>query len=404
MISLDSMRETNVPVSTGRVLDTYRKTQAEVRGALTLDDAQWVRIGALLENACLLPVEHRRAHLDAVVAGVRMTLGPERWAEGHHVDPDRPADDRLLQGRFRTYCEVVEDAGALALADAMLSAYVNADPAVDTLERARVEAVRARLAWKAADLDVATERYRRVAMEARRERSDELRVRALIGQAIVARLRGNYPRSRECGRRAALLAERRGMRRLAAGAYQTLTVSFAVARDFGTALAHGWRAYLHSVGDPTMESEALAIVGQLFLDIGHPVPAAAALRAVVARAPADRILLPSLGGLAVAAARTGARDIVTWAQNFITSRAIGGATPYNIASAQLDLAAAWDELEVPKLAAEARRRALELALEHHFHEIAHHAEERAVVTAPAPQTLSANAEEVADAVLHLVEV
>lgn len=400
---LDNMRKTNVPLRPGRVLDAYRQTQAEVRGALAADDAQWMRVGVLLENACLLPSEQRDAHLAAVVEGVRTTLGPECWAEGHRVDPMRPASDRSLIGRFRTYCEIVEDAGALMLSDAMLEAYVNAVPEVDAIERGRVEAVRARLAWKAGDLDAATERYRRVAAVGRRERSDELKVRALIGQAIVARVSGNYPRTRELAKRAATLAERLQMRRLAAGAYQVLTVGFAVARDFSTSLSHGWRSYEHSIGDSTMESEALAIVGQLFLDMGHPVPAAAAFRAVISRAPADRILLPSLGGLAIAGARTGSRAIVTRAQEIVTTRAQAGATSYNVASTQLDLARAWEELRVPQRAEVARRLALAIALEHRFHEIAHHAEALEVTTAPARLPLSTDAEEVADAVLHLVE-
>ena len=385
----------------GRVLDAYRRTQAEVRHAIASDDAEWVRVGALLENASLLPVDQRGAHLAAAADSVRATLGPERWATGHRVDPVRPASDRSLAGRFRAYCEIVEDAGALALADAMLDAYVGADPGVDVIERGRVEAVRARLAWKAGDFDAATERYRRVAAVGRREHSDELAVRALMGQSIVARQLGNYPRVRERAARAAAIAERRGMTRLAATACQVLTVGFAVARDFGTAVTHGWRAYQHGVGDPILEAEALGIIGQLFLDMGHPEPAAAAFRAIISRAPADRILLPSLGGLAVAASRMGARDTVAWVEDRIESRIRAGATPYCIASAQLDLAIAWNELDAPAHADEARRGALALAVEYRFHEIAHHAAERQATTAPARESLSTNVEEVADAVLHL---
>lgn len=386
------------------MLDAYRQTQAEVRGVLVADDAQWVRVGALLENACLLPPDQRQRHLDAAMESVRATLGTERWNAGHRVDPARPVTDRSLVGRFRTYCEIVEDAGALKLADAMLAAWVDADPAIDAIERWRVEAVRARLAWKSGDLDAATERYRRVAAAGRRERSDELKVRALIGQSIVARNLGNYPRVRERAQRAATLAERRGMRRLAAGAYQMLTVGLAVARDFESALASGWHSYLRSIGDHIMEAEALAIVGQLFLDMGHPEPAAAAFRTIISRAPTDRLLVPSLGGLAMAAARMGKHDTVSWAEDVIASRMRAGATPYTSASAQLDLAMAWEELGVASRAAEARRRAMAIALEHHFHEIAHHAAERQLATAPVPETLSTNAEEVADAVLHLAAV
>jgi tetratricopeptide (TPR) repeat protein len=386
------------------VLDAYRQTQAEVRAALEDEGARWIQVGALLENACLLPADQRELHLAAVVDSVRATLGPEQWAEGHRVDPVRPASDRSLVGRFRAYCEIVEDAGALALADAMLDAYENADPSADVIERARDEAVRARLAWKAGNLDAATERYRRVAAVGRREGSDELKVRALIGQAIVARVSGNYPRVREISRRAVALAERHQMRRLAATAYQMLTIGHAVAGEFGTAVTHGWQAYLHGTGDPILESEALQIIGQLFLDMGHPAPAAAAFRTIISRAPTDRFLLPSLGGLAVAASRTGALGTVSWVQDVISSRVRAGAMPYAVASAQLDLATAWDELGDQLRAKDARRSALSIALEHRFHEIAHHAAERQMVTPPAPEPLSSNAEDVADAVLHLAAV
>jgi len=391
-----------VPFRPGRVLDAFRQTQSEVRTALETSAAQWMRVGAMLENACMLPPDQREMHLRSAMDSVRAALGAEQWAEGHHVDPMRPASESSLVGRFRTYCEIVEDAGALALSDAMLDAYVHADPTVDAVECGRVEAVRARLAWKAGDLEAATERYRRVAAAGRRERSDELTVRALIGQAIVARVSGNYPRVRERAQKAVALAERRQMRRLAAGAHQILTVAFAVARDFDVAVSHGWRSYEHSIGDPTMESEALAIIGQLFLDIGHPTPAAAAFRAVISRSPSDRLLLPSLGGLALAGARMGSWETVTRAQEIVTARAAAGATPYNVASTALDLARAWAELQVSQRAEEARGTALAIAVEHRFHEIAHHAEALEITEAPARLPLSTDAEEVADAVLHLV--
>lgn len=386
------------------MLDAYRQTQAEVRGALAEDDAEWVRVGALLENACLLPPDQRELHLAAVRESVRATLGEARWVEGHRMDPEPPVNDGSLEGRIRTYCEIVEDAGALTLADAMLAAYVEADPAISALERARVEAVRARLAWKAGELDVATERYRRLKAVARRERSDELRVRALLGEAIVARQRGNYPRSRELAMRAASLSERRGMHRLAAVSYQTLTVPAAKSGDLGSALVFGWRAYVHATGDPILESETLSNIGQIFLDLGHPVPATAAFRAVLARALSDRVLIPALGGLAMAAARTGDSDVVEWAQREVDARGRAGATPYVVASAQLDLVRAWTELNVHERAESARLAALAIGHEHRFHEIIHYAEAPIVVARPVRQDLPTNAEEVADSVLHLAGV
>jgi hypothetical protein len=218
----------------------------------------------------------------------------------------------------------------------------------------------------------------------------------------VARLRGNYPRSRERAKRAATLAERLGMHRLAAVSYQILMVPVALARDFGTALVYGWRAYLHASGDQTMEAEMLGNIGQLFLDAGHPAPATAAFRAVITRAPSDRVLVPALGGLAMAASRTGHPDVVQGVEREIAARARGGATPYVVASAQLDLARAWEELQIPERAESARRQALAIALEHQFHAIIHHAESAIVIVTPVRQALPPSAEEVADSVLHLV--
>ena len=151
-----------------------------------------------------------------------------------------------------------------------------------------------------------------------------------------------------------------------------------------------------------MESETLSNIGQLFLDIGHPVPASAAFRAVIARASSDRVLIPALGGLAMAASRTGDRHVVEWVRREIAARARAGATPYVVASAQLDLVRAWSELNAHERAEAARRLALAIALEHRFHEIIHHAEAPVVVERPVRQELPASAEAVADSVLQLV--
>jgi hypothetical protein len=104
----------------------------------------------------------------------------------------------------------------------------------------------------------------------------------------------------------------------------------------------------------------------------------------------------------VAASRTGDREVVAWVQREVASRARAGATPYVVASARLDLARAWANLQLPERAESARREALAIALEHRFHEFVHHAEAAFVAAAPARQVLSASAEEVADSVLELV--
>jgi tetratricopeptide (TPR) repeat protein len=234
--------------------------------------------------------------------------------------------------------------------------------------------VRARLAWKSGALDVASERYRRVAAAARRLRSDELRVRAWIGESIVARLRGNYPASRSHGGKAAGLAEQAGFRRLASVAHQSLMVSICVAGDYEAAIGHGWQAFLYAAGNDPMECAALGNLGQVLLEAGHPETATSAFRAVLRRQPLPRIVLPALSGLALAAARCGRDSTVEQVRGELLVRMQAGATPYDTATVMLDLARAYATIGDTQQARGYRQHALELALAHGFHEIQHHAD------------------------------
>jgi hypothetical protein len=354
------------------VLDAYRA--AASRMAVGLDDGSWAKVGMLLEHAALLASDERHRHLAVVTATVRESIGAAAWHTGHATDPSRELADDSLESRLRVYAEAIEEAGAPDVADAILAAWLRADERVSPLERGRVESVRARLAWKQGDLEIAAERYRRVAGAAQQLDSDELRVRALIGETLLARMRGNFPESRAKGNDAAALAERAGLRGLASLAHQTLIVVDAVAGAFAEAIEHAWSAFLFAGGHEAMECAALGNVGQLFLDAGHPATAVAAFRAVIRRRPAARVLLPALGGLAVASARLGATDDLARAATEIAERTAAGAAPYDAATVMLDLAGAYAIVHDKLRARSFERRARELAQQHGFHEIEHRAD------------------------------
>jgi tetratricopeptide (TPR) repeat protein len=388
------------------VLDAYRIVNGRSPAALACDDGTWLYVGSLLENAASLPGVERQPYLETAARTIRGVIGEELWRSGHRTDPPELRSDSSLESRLRVFCEVIEDAGALEVSDAVLSAYLLAGANISALERGRIEAVRGRLAWKRGDLDGAEERYRHVAMTARRMRSDELRVRAWSGRAVVARLRGNYPASRRYGQHAIILAERSGWRRLASLAHHASMVAAAVRKEFDSAVEHGWQAYLNAEGDLTLESGALGNIGQLFLDAGHPSTAMAAFRAALVRHPSDRIVIPALGGLAVAAARLDLPMLVSTATNEILLRANSGATSYDIATAMLDLARAYMTLGDDTRAEEFRARAHALAVSRGFHEIVYYAKEtsRAQRTTPPERPLTPRMESVAADVLHLVSV
>jgi hypothetical protein len=184
-------------------------------------------------------------------------------------------------------------------------------------------------------------------------------------------------------------------------------VAAAIGKEFESAVEHGWQAFLNADGDVSLESGALGNVGQLFLDAGHPTTAMSAFRAVLARRPSDRILVPALGGLAVAAARLDLADVVHVAADDILARfnANAGATAYDTATALVDLTRAYAALGNSVRAEEFRERAHALAVSKGFHEIVHHTRE-AIRQRNAPRecTLSPRAQSVAADVRHLVSV
>ena len=403
MATLNAM--TNIGRRSRKVIDAYRTVNQRSPASLDGDDGSWLHVGSLLEHAGLLPEGERAPYLDIVAKTVKRSIGADQWRAGHRTDPPQLRHGDTLESRMRVFCEVIEDAGAFELADAVLCAYVGADARISRVECGRVEAVRARLAWKRGALDVAEDMYRGVAMAARRLHCDELRVRAWIGRAIVARLRGNYPASRRYGQNAIVLAERSELRRLASTAHHTLMVAAAVGKEFDAAVEHGWHSFLNADGDVTLESGALCDIGHLFLDSGHPTTAMAAFQAVLARKPSNRIAIPVLGGFAVAAARLALPEQVLIATEDILARANSGATAYDIATALVDLTRAHLAIGNEVRAETFREQAHALAVSKGFHEIVHHTNE--VVrqrTAPRECVLSPRVQSVAADVRHLASV
>jgi tetratricopeptide (TPR) repeat protein len=348
------------------VLHAYRA--GNDRGAATLDDGTWLKVGMLLEHASLLASAERATHIELAASVVRDVIGEAAWSTGHPTDPEA-SDHQCLAGPLRVYCEDIEDAGAVELADAILVAFLAADTRCTSLDRARIESVRARLAWKQGNTDAASERYRRVMALARKLRSDELRVRAWTGEAIVARLRGDYPEARVKGRRAVALAEQAGLRRLASVAHQAMMVADAVAGEYDSAIAHAWKAFLCADGHEAMAAAALGNVGQVFLDAGHPATAMSAFVAVVQRQPSPRILLPAFGGIAVAAARLGNTATLEHARQQIVQHLNVGSMPYDAATVMLDLACAYAISGDRDTAATFRQNAEVIATTFRFHEI-----------------------------------
>lgn len=387
------------------VLAAFREDMSRRGEASTTDlDGAWIELGTLLSHASFLMGSERDAVIAAAVRNARALLSASAWQAGHRLDPEPPDDADSLKSRVRTISEMTEDAGLMRLADAILGAFLSSHPDCDVLERGRIEAARARIAWKEGELGVARERLEYTLALSKRANSDELLIRALMGQAILARFAGNYPASYQNARAALKLAERLSMRRLAAVSHNTLLVVAAVSGRFDDAIAHGWEGFLGAEGDSILESEILGNVGQLFLDLGHPNTAIAAFKAVVGRQPHSRLLLPALGGYAVAAAMLHNYHAVDEAAAGITYHVTTAGTPYAIAVALLDLADAYGILGKITAAAKRRSDARQIADAKGFHELVFRSDQASTMEIPEPRALAANTESISEAVRELVQV
>lgn len=101
-----------------------------------------------------------------------------------------------------------------------------------------------------------------------------LRVRVRLGTGVVLHSRGNYPGAR--AQFVAALAEASEHRDLLIGAHLGLVLTAQSTNDLDAAFDHGWMALELASGDRELEVEALSLLANLSLEVGHH---AAALRA-----------------------------------------------------------------------------------------------------------------------------
>ena len=368
----------------------YRKDLGANPGRDSLDplDGAWIAVTTMLSHAVDAP-RARRAGL------LRQSVILSKKATGRHLHGRRRASTRTSAEIVLGLVEDMEDAAALTLALTTLEMFAKASPKLKPIERGRVIAQAARIARKTGSLEIAEIRYRALARMATRLREPELRIRAWIGYAVLAHLRGNYPKVRYWATRAAKAAVREELPRLEALAHHCLMVVAGGLRDLDQALLQGWRAYELSVGDPTTEADMLVCLGQTLLHANDPHAARSGFAGALARTPPGRIALPALGGYALASGKLGDHDSVRWATSQV--KQIGGIAryPYETAAALCECMLAAASVGDTTQAESLREAALAIAQSYGYHEIVYQSEP--TLQAP-PSALSRRAAAVADAV------
>lgn len=356
----------------GSPLAAYR-SDATARGAsFGQDDGLWISVATLVHHAATGEASRKDGLLrDAIELAREIVDDDALNSVGRREWGDR---DRCSCEPIMLLAKLVADAGAFRLAAALLDSLLRADSSLNAVQRGRILAQRARVGWLAGEIEDARARYELVESLARRARSPELKVRAWNGFAALAQMRGNFPEVRRYATRAARLADRHDMPGLSRTAHYGLLVIAAAERRFDDALVEAWKVYQLSIGDSIDEAGALQNVGQVLFDAGHPAIAEIAFSAVCARALPARILLPALGGLALATAMARHEATMEWAVREVRAMRRTAAPRYAVTSAMLECARALDMIGRDAEGRDCATESLTLARSFGFHEIEMRAE------------------------------
>jgi len=349
-------------------LAAYRGDAAARGGPFGAHDGLWITVATIVHHAATTSDADRRPAFlrDAIELAQEIVddemlnvVGQREWGER-----DRCSCERIMQ-----LAKLIADAGAFRLSGVLLDTLLRADASLSVIQRGRILAQRARVAWLAGAIDDARARYALVESLGQRARSPELKVRAWNGFSALAQMRGNFPEVRSYARRATRLADREHMHALSHTAHFALVVAAAAERRFDEALTEGWIVHRLSLGDPIDEAGALQTIGQVLLQSGHAAVSEIAFSAVCARPLPARILLPALGGLAMASAAAGHEPIMEWAVREVRSMRRTAAPRYAVTSALLDCADALKDVGRAAEANECATESLGLAKHYRFHEI-----------------------------------
>ena len=362
------MMEVSLPLA------AYRQDARHARGeALTPCDAELIRLASLL-NRCAqvrvsepdeLTVEDLRVECGHLVDAVLARLSSARIRGKLPYDAG-PA------GRFasiRDLAVIAEEGGALHLSNAILFlADREYGREAGILERGRALAQRARVARSCGEVDSATEFYGLVREWGEEHDLDELRARADVGAAMIARERGNVPLMQSHFEAALAAATASNSVEMIAVSHHGLMLAAAAFRKFDVAVVHAWSAFRDVEGDEVREGDALLNVAQATLEYGEPAIALQAFIAALSRRLPARLELPALGGAAIAAASTGDRGMLDRIIQRIDGIVARAHPRYDGVAARAEVAQALQIVHDPR-AEEVRIAVLTEATAHRFNEI-----------------------------------
>lgn len=353
-------------------------------------DDEWLAAATELHLAATAR-ERQQDHLLSAIAIAIDLIGDERVAafaarewlgQRSHVDAIVVLADTIYYG------------GARHLAALMLDDVRRAATDLTPLQLGRLLFRRARVAWSLGATDEAADRFQAIAALGRKARKVELLALAELGLATLAQFRGDFPDLRVRAERSRELAEQSGNAAAIRSATLATMMSETSQGRFDAAISAGWRFLELSREYPVWEAEAFINLGQLMLEAGRPDRARASFSAAIERSAPARLLLPALGGLAVASALVGHEPTVEWTVREVWRAQEQSVQPYSVAAAHLECAVALRTLGRDADAERHRAAAEELGRRYGFYEVAFKADALREATRRTPVPLAPESERI----------
>jgi tetratricopeptide (TPR) repeat protein len=334
-------------------------------GEPTADDGVAVMVASLLRQSLAggPSAEGGRVRAEAT-AMARRSLGEEFLAFGCTYD-DQPAETET--DVLRLLAQRTEHAGRVLLAEHILESIV--EFCDDPIAGGRLLSDRSRVSRKRGLLDLSLAQNEELLRVAKRLKSDDLAVRALIGLSGLAQTRGNYAGMREYSAEALAVSRRAGLRKGQATAHEGLGTAASVVGDQNSAVNHYWSAYRLVSGKGVIAGAALGNLAQALLMAGHFEDARKIATMLLNMRPMLQVSLPVLGGYALASARLGDNAAVEWACGQVRGLAKSRHYAREIASALIECSWALEVIGKGVQAGVLRRRAENIATTHGFHDI-----------------------------------
>ena len=331
------------------------------------EDEAAILVATLLRQHLVIPAggPDRSRIRERAVELAKASLGAETLAAGCVYD-DHPATSDV--DIVRCLAQRTSYKGWVQLARHLLESL--REIVVDPVDLGRLLVDFARNAMHHGELDLAQAQAEQARRHAIALRSDELIAYASSQLAGLAQIRGNFVQNRQLTEVALRHARRAGRRKLIANALGGLGVIEGIAGNYSKAVGHLWAAYHEVEGKGNLAYSALSDLAHTLMLSGRPQDARKIAQLLFAgRSAPVHIVLPALGGYAIASARVGDVAAVDWATAQVQQLAKIRQNPRQVAEAMIECAAALEITGRSTVGGTWRQQAEQMAFEFGFHDL-----------------------------------